>query len=338
MAWLAQNAVYFVVFAAIVGALYWFLDIEGVGKAAMAAIGLGFVVFVHEFGHFAAAKWCNVHVQTFSLGFGPALPGCSFRRGETLYKIAVLPLGGYVSMVGEGFEGDDDENYPRSFKNKTVGQRMLIISAGVIMNMILGCVCFVGVFYFHGVDHPRAIVYSVEPGLAGLEGRRPQRLAGCADRQQGESELLTTCGSASPVRRGASLHVSSSRCTAGAGRSTIDLAPRKDSTDDAPIIGVSPLNKLQLQPAAIAKNSGGNAGRLRYKVADRGRVVCPSCRVTRYSRRLPAARCRSPRRVSRFVGWAGVHRMGGQAAGQDHRGRSRPQSRLGREDNWRRRP
>ena len=103
-------------------------------------------------------------MQTFSLGFGPALPGCSFRYGETTYKIAILPLGGYVQMVGEGADADEDENYPRSYKNKTVLQRMLIISAGVFMNVLLGCVCFVVVYQFHGVPMPPAAVWRMDAG------------------------------------------------------------------------------------------------------------------------------------------------------------------------------
>ena len=55
-------------------------------------------------------------------------------------------------MVGEGMEADEDEDYPRSFKNKTVGQRMLIISAGVVMNVLLGCILFIVVYYYHGVE------------------------------------------------------------------------------------------------------------------------------------------------------------------------------------------
>src|SRR5213596_3310574 len=101
---------------------------------ALVALGLGLVIFIHELGHFLAAKWCDVHVETFSIGFGPPLPGCSYTWGETTYMIALIPLGGYVKMVGEGGDTEENEDDPRSFKNKTVYQRMLIISAGVIMN------------------------------------------------------------------------------------------------------------------------------------------------------------------------------------------------------------
>ena len=141
----------------------------------LAVGGLSLIIFLHELGHFVAAKLCDVHVKTFSIGFGPALPFCQFKYGETTYKLAMIPLGGFVAMVGEGDEdgdvvegaSDPEEaaSDPRSFKNKPVFQRMFIISAGVIMNLILGCVCFM-VTYLHGVQERPAIATWVEPGSA----------------------------------------------------------------------------------------------------------------------------------------------------------------------------
>src|SRR5229473_2746260 len=144
--WLRSNSI--LLFLIVAGAIAFFYYVEDPFEQAWnwakAAIGLGFIIFIHELGHFAVAKWCDVHVETFSIGFGPAIPGCSFRRGDTFYKIAWFPLGGYVKMVGEGNESEEyGEDYPRSFKNKPVGQRMAIISAGVIMNVIFGFLCFI---------------------------------------------------------------------------------------------------------------------------------------------------------------------------------------------------
>src|SRR5262245_13181527 len=127
------------------------------------ALGLGLVIFIHELGHFLVAKWCDVHVETFSIGFGPPLPGCQFKRGETTYMIAVVPLGGYVKMVGENPEQEDEESDPRSFKNKKVWQRMLIISAGVFMNIVLGCICFM-IAYLHGVEEQPGTIGVVDAG------------------------------------------------------------------------------------------------------------------------------------------------------------------------------
>ncbi len=66
---------------------------------AVFAIGLGFVVFVHELGHFLVAKWVGIKVERFALGFGPRLFG--FRRGDTDYCIKALPIGGYIKMLGQ---------------------------------------------------------------------------------------------------------------------------------------------------------------------------------------------------------------------------------------------
>ncbi|MCS6865562.1 MAG: RIP metalloprotease RseP [Gemmataceae bacterium] len=163
--WLRQNALSLVITAIVVVVVGLWLDPWG---AFLVVVGLGLVIFIHELGHFLAAKWCDVHVKTFSIGFGPAVPFCSYKWGETTYMIGIIPLGGYVQMVGEGESGDSDddgEEDPRSFKKKSVGQRMLIISAGVIMNVVLGMVCFVAA-YLHGVQEIPAVVGRVESGGA----------------------------------------------------------------------------------------------------------------------------------------------------------------------------
>jgi regulator of sigma E protease len=162
--WFKDNLVSLVVTAIAIALVCIYLDPIDTLKVV---IGLGLVIFIHELGHFLAAKWCDVHVKTFSIGFGPSVPFCSYKWGETTYMIGIIPLGGYVSMVGEGDNaGDDDaEEDPRSFRRKTVGQRMLIISAGVVMNILLGLGCFVAA-YLHGVREEPATVGGVISGGA----------------------------------------------------------------------------------------------------------------------------------------------------------------------------
>ncbi|MFB6344273.1 MAG: RIP metalloprotease RseP [bacterium] len=100
----------------------------------------GLVVLIHELGHFVFAKYNDVQVDAFSIGMGPAL--ASFRKGETEYKLAPLPVGGYVSLAGEDPEEAGDN--PRAFYNKGVGVRTLILLAGCIFNFLLGYGIYVG--------------------------------------------------------------------------------------------------------------------------------------------------------------------------------------------------
>ncbi len=162
-AWLVRNGTYLLVFVGLIAYLVYQFGPSGFLNILLAALGLSFVIFVHELGHFAVAKWCDVHVETFSIGFGPALPGCRFKWGETVYKLALFPLGGYVKMLGEGDGEEGAEENPRSFKKKKVGQRMMIISAGVVMNIILALVCFTAVF-LHGKERDAAVIGNVDPG------------------------------------------------------------------------------------------------------------------------------------------------------------------------------
>ncbi len=145
--------------------LSWLLNILKV------VVGLGFVIFIHELGHFLLAKWNGVKVEKFSIGFGTTIFG--FRRGETEYVIAAIPLGGFVKMLGEGPDEETSQSTdPRAYPNKSVGARMAIISAGVIMNVFLGLACFVYA-YGHGMEVTPAKVGSVLAGSpaykAGLE-------------------------------------------------------------------------------------------------------------------------------------------------------------------------
>jgi regulator of sigma E protease len=161
--WVKRNGLWLVL---LVSAFSYFMTQFNALSVIMVVVGISLLIFVHELGHFLVAKWCNVHVQTFSIGLGPAIPGCSFRWGETTYKIGFIPLGGYVKMVGEGADEADGNDDPRSFKNKSVGQRMAIISAGVTMNIIFGFACFVYVYMAHGEERFPAVIDSTEVGSA----------------------------------------------------------------------------------------------------------------------------------------------------------------------------
>lgn len=174
-------------------------------------LGFGFLVFVHELGHFLVARLFGVRCTQFAIGFGPSI--LAWRRGigfaptgtektyyakageraqqdgvdlqslpehernaklhaaadalgfgETEYRLNLLPLGGYVKMVGqEDLDPDARSSDPRAYNNKPIWQRMGIISAGVVMNVIFGILFFIVAFMI-GVDFPKAVVGGVAPG------------------------------------------------------------------------------------------------------------------------------------------------------------------------------
>jgi membrane-associated protease RseP (regulator of RpoE activity) len=139
-------------------------------------IGFSIIVFVHELGHFAVAKWAGVRVERFAIGFGRELFG--FTRGETRYSFNILPLGGYVKMLGQE-DFDDKENElmfnddPRSFVNKPVGHRMAIVSAGVVMNILFACLLFMAVFMYGKEVIGTKIAYVLPDSPAERSGLRP---------------------------------------------------------------------------------------------------------------------------------------------------------------------
>ncbi len=146
---------------------------DGIFKLVSFILVLGLLVFVHELGHFAMAKWAGIRVDEFGFGFPPRMLTL-FRKGETEYTINWLPLGGFVRMVGENGEESDD---PRSFASKSKAWRIGVLSAGSIMNLLLPILLFTGMALFIGVqDGPptgRIEVVEVIPGspaeAAGLQ-------------------------------------------------------------------------------------------------------------------------------------------------------------------------
>jgi regulator of sigma E protease len=140
--------------------------LESLLYAVLVIVGIGLLIFIHELGHFLAAKLCDTKVEVFSVGFGPPIPGCHFKYGETLYKLAIIPIGGYVKLPGENpgdVDAEEVKKDPRLLPNKTVGQRLLIFSAGVIMNVLLGIVFFV-IVYLNGKEERSALMGTVDPG------------------------------------------------------------------------------------------------------------------------------------------------------------------------------
>jgi len=121
---------------------------------------LGFMILIHEFGHYAVAKFFNVRVEVFSIGFGPRLFG--FKRGDTDYRIAAIPLGGYVKMSGEN-PMDERTGDPGEFLSHPRWQRFLVALAGPAMNIFLAIFLLTAVYMVH-YEYP---AFLDEPAVVG---------------------------------------------------------------------------------------------------------------------------------------------------------------------------
>ncbi|MEN6433462.1 MAG: RIP metalloprotease RseP [Smithella sp.] len=128
---------------------------------------LGVLIFVHEFGHFLAARILDVGVLKFSLGFGPKI--VSKKVGETEYALSWIPLGGFVKLLGEsGNEELSPEDEKRSFFKQAIWKRMLIVLAGPVFNFLLAILIFVIVFMY-GLPNLTAVVGTVQKESASME-------------------------------------------------------------------------------------------------------------------------------------------------------------------------
>lgn len=120
---------------------------------------LGFLVFIHEGGHFAVAKFCKVKVREFSIGFGPNI--FSKQGNETKYSIRVIPFGGYVDMLGENESVDENG----SFSNASVRDRIAIVSAGAIVNIVFGIIVYFLLMSFSGTN-ASTVIKNIIPAYA----------------------------------------------------------------------------------------------------------------------------------------------------------------------------
>jgi regulator of sigma E protease len=135
------------------------------------AVAFCLLILIHELGHFLVAKFLGIGVERFSIGFGPKIVG--FRRGETEYMLSVVPLGGYVKLLGDDPRGPDG-NHPRAFLNKPISHRMAVVAAGPLANFALAIAIFAGV---HWVGIPTPEVSEV-PEIGEVVADSPAMQAG----------------------------------------------------------------------------------------------------------------------------------------------------------------
>ena len=145
--------------------------LSSVNGVILAILALGFLIFIHELGHFLAAKRCGIRVDKFSIGFGPKLIG--FKRGETEYCLSLLPFGGFVKMPGEN--PDERTGAPGEFSSAPVEHRIFVAIAGPAMNIVFGIIAFSLVYMIVG-DFIRKSTQTSQIGLVADDS--PAKIAG----------------------------------------------------------------------------------------------------------------------------------------------------------------
>jgi regulator of sigma E protease len=244
--------------------IQWLLQPSSWWVILLVAGGLGFVIFVHELGHFLVAKACGVKCEKFYLGFDVGgLKLCSFKWGETEYGIGALPLGGYVKMLGqddnpaaaaaeaerarasgdlppEPVAGAHPAWDPRSYPAQSVPERMAIISAGVIMNVIFA-VLMASLAYGLGVREQIATLSGTRPGGAAWRAglRTGDEITAVGERQDPIFEDLIHAVTVGSVDRGVTLTV---RRPADGSSRTVTLKPDIDL--GKPTLGIGGPNSL----------------------------------------------------------------------------------------------
>ena len=125
---------------------------------------ISIVVGIHEFGHYQMARWCNVKVLKFSIGFGRPLFTFLFGKDQTAFVISSIPLGGYVKLLDES-QADEKESFKKSdlkraFNRQPLFKRFLIVAAGPLINIILG-VCIFCFIFMHGSSQIKPLINDV---------------------------------------------------------------------------------------------------------------------------------------------------------------------------------
>ncbi|WP_298867429.1 site-2 protease family protein [uncultured Gimesia sp.] len=229
---------------------------------AMVALGLGLVIFFHELGHFAVAKWCNVQVERFSIGFGPII--YSFKYGETEYALSIIPFGGYVKMLGQDdvdpsqLTSEEIALDPRSYSAKPVYQRMGIISAGVIMNIITGMLFFAFAFRMGVESMPSVVGASISGMPAWKAGIQPGDVIEVIDGEKANSymDIIRSSAFSDGDITMQGVHPDGKK---------FDVKITPDRTGTRPQIGLIPSNSLRIpvlpDPGASVTSKGTAAAK-----------------------------------------------------------------------------
>lgn len=230
---------------------------NGILTAVAAILIFAVLIFVHELGHFIAAKASGVKVNEFALGMGPKI--FKKQKGETLYSVRLFPIGGFCAMEGEDEKTDDE----RSFSAKKTYVRLIVLVAGALMNILLGFVLLVGVT--SSLDS--FVVPSVETVINGSAAQKAGLMAG--------DEIISANGRRVHIMEDFSWEVSNNKASDGAlelvvknngGKRNVNIVP--DVVDGKASYGIK-LNIIKNSFTESVKNSF-------YKTGFYSRVVIDS--------------------------------------------------------------
>ena len=160
--------------------VWWFVFVVGVLIA----------IFLHELGHFVTARWTGMKATQFFIGFGPRL--WSFRRGETEYGVRALPLGAFVRIIGmNNMDEVPEADEARTYRQQSYPKRLLVISAGSIMHMLIAVLLLFAVYSIDGeqVERGGVDISDARPRRPGRPGRHPRRRHRRRDRRHRRRQL-----------------------------------------------------------------------------------------------------------------------------------------------------
>ncbi len=255
------------------------MDLVGGLNLFVVILGFGFLILVHELGHYLAARWAGIRVDNFAIGMGPVL--CSWRRGlgvqfgssqpalcrrfaatttalipesalrdaglgETEWTLRLLPLGGFVRMLGQDDAAPSEalaaQGDPRSYRSAPVGKRMVVISGGVVMNIIFGILFFM-VAFLAGVKAEAPVVGGVAPGS-------PAARAGIMAGDRIESIDGTPTATFTDVILGGAMHVGAQPLSItvdrGGERLELKAVPEYEAAAGLQRLGIAPAEGVAL--------------------------------------------------------------------------------------------
>ena len=130
-------------------------------------VALGFLIVVHEGGHYFVARWCHMRIEKFSIGFGPGILKKVSKKTGTTFQFAPIPFGGFVEIRGMNIAEDVDPDDKYAYPNRPAWQRFITIFAGPATNYLSAIVLAMALFTFHGIDVPHW--YAVDETMAGYD-------------------------------------------------------------------------------------------------------------------------------------------------------------------------